>query len=115
MNIKKYQELAPNTLNNDLNYTMQLLNCVCGLAGESREVADIIKKHMFQNHILDVDHIEEEIRDVMFYICNLATLLELNMETILEKNIKKLAKRYPKGFESEKSINRFVFHFRHRL
>ena len=44
---------------------------------------------MFQNHILDVDHIEEEIGDVMFYICNLATLLELNMETILEKNIKK--------------------------
>ena len=62
-----------------------------------------------------MDHIEEEIRDIMFYICNLATLLELNMETILEKNIKKLAKRYPKGFKSEKSINRFVFSFKHRL
>lgn len=106
MNIKKYQELAPNTLNKDLTYTMQLLNCVCGLAGEGGEVADIIKKHMFQNHILDVDHVEEEIGDVMFYICNLATLLGLNMETILDKNINKLAKRYPKGFESERSINR---------
>ena len=51
----------------------------------------------------------------MFYICNLVTLLEINMETILEKNIKKLAKRYPKGFESEKSINRIVFRVRHRL
>ena len=50
MNIKKYQELAPNTLNKDLTYTMQLLNCVCGLAGEGGEVADIIKKHMFKNY-----------------------------------------------------------------
>ena len=42
----------------------------------------------------------------MFYICNLATLLDINMEDVLEKNVEKLNKRYKNGFSYKASIDR---------
>ena len=44
-----------------------------GLAGESGEVADTIKKVLYQGHHLDILHIVEELGDVLWYLtlaCN---------------------------------------------
>lgn len=106
MEIKEFQEKSIRTMNQDLDFSEKVCNMIFGINGEVGEVTDILKKHFFQGHGLDIDHLEEELGDVMFYIVNLATLYGLDMETILQKNIDKLSKRYKDKFTIEQSLNR---------
>ena len=106
MEIKEFQTLSVRTLNNKLTANEQLANMVIGASCEFSEAGDSIKKYLFQGHSLDKEHITEELGDTMFYICNLATLLDINMEDVLEKNIEKLNKRYKNGFSYKASIDR---------
>ena len=106
MDLKNFQELSVRTMNDNLSYEQKVSNCLMGIQGEAGEIADIFKKHMYQGHGLDIDHVEEEIGDVMFYIVNLATLLKIDMEAAIEKNFEKLLKRFPNGFSAADSIAR---------
>lgn len=94
------------TVNGDLNKKELILNGALGLCGESGEVADIIKKHTFQGHVLDVDKLKDELGDVFWYIALLCDVCGFTFEEIQEHNINKLKKRYPEEFEEQKSINR---------
>ena len=105
MEINEYQKLAMRTASEESKKNM-LLNGVLGLCGESGEVADIIKKHMFQGHVLNNEFVAEELGDVCWYLAMMATGLGISLEEIMQKNIDKLKKRYPKGFEVEKSVKR---------
>ena len=77
-----------------------------GLAGEVVELCDHYKKYMHQGHDLDYDHMAEEAGDVMWYLAEIADALGLTLEEIARRNIDKLLKRYPEGFDTERSINR---------
>lgn len=106
MTINEYQKLAMTTLNPDLDKKDVLINGVMGLCGESGEVIDIVKKHLAQGHELDRDKIIKELGDVAWYMAEIATVLDVELEEVLTLNIEKLRKRYPEGFSVEKSINR---------
>lgn len=105
MTINEYQELAIRTLGEGSN-TEHLINGVMGLCGESGECIDIVKKHTFQGHELDREHLLEEIGDVAWYLAVIAHSLNACLDDALTANIEKLKKRYPNGFEAERSINR---------
>ena len=83
-----------------------LVNGVMGLNGESGEVIDIVKKHMFQGHELDKDKIKKELGDVMWYVAEVCEALDLSLDEVMEGNIEKLAKRFKDGFTVNESINR---------
>jgi len=106
MTIVEYQALAMRTSNKELPKEMHLLNGALGLSGESGEVADMVKKHWMQGHPLDVDAIVKELGDICWYIAEAATAIGVDMETIMKMNIEKLRKRYPNGFETQRSVNR---------
>lgn len=106
MTINEYQKLAMATLNPELDKKDILINGVMGLCGESGEVIDIVKKHLAQGHELDKDKIIKELGDVAWYIAEIATVLDVELEDILIQNIEKLKTRYPEGFSTEKSIHR---------
>lgn len=106
MEINEYQKLAMITLNPKLNKQEVLVNAVMGLCGESGEACDIVKKHLFQGHELDKEHLKKELGDIAWYLAELATALDLSLDEVLNGNIEKLKKRYPEGFDVEKSINR---------
>ena len=106
MDIKEYQEKAKRTVNTRLTRKDQISNLCMGLAGESGEVVDYIKKCLYHSHKFDDEKLVEELGDIIWYITNIATLHGLRMTYILDKNIKKLEERYPEGFSVEKSINR---------
>ncbi len=53
MTLDEYQELAARTLGRDRTHEQQLANAALGLTGESGEVADLIKKHLFHATPLD--------------------------------------------------------------
>lgn len=106
MDIKEFQELSTRTMNEELTFEQKVSNMIFGINGEVGEVTDVLKKHLYHGHTLDVDHLEEEIGDVMFYIVNLATLFDLDMTEVLQINIDKLRKRYKEKFTVEESVNR---------
>ena len=108
MTINEYQKLAMTTLNPELDKKDVLINGVMGLCGESGEVIDIVKKHLAQGHELDKEKIVKELGDVAWYMAEIATVLDVELEDVLVQNIEKLKKRYPEGFSTEKSVNREV-------
>ena len=106
MDVDKYQELAMRTLNPEIDKKELILNASMGLCGESGEVIDLVKKHLFQGHDLDDEKLIKELGDVAWYLAEAATAMNVNLSEILEKNIKKLENRFPDGFNSNRSINR---------
>lgn len=71
-----------------------LTTMLLGLIGETGEVIDIFKKARRDMTSPDLKHLKEELGDVLWYICNIATLNEIDMEDVLNENIEKLIKRY---------------------
>ena len=106
MTISEYQKLAMTTLNPKLDKKDVLINGVMGLCGESGEAIDIVKKHLAQGHELDRENLIKELGDVAWYLAETATALDVTLEEVLSQNIEKLKKRYPEGFEVEKSVGR---------
>lgn len=83
-----------------------LENGLMGLNGEAGEAIDILKKHLFQGHPLDREHLAKELGDVAWYLAVSADALGYTLEEILEMNVKKLRARYPEGFKVERSVSR---------
>lgn len=106
MTINEYQKLAMTTLNPELDKKDVLINGVMGLCGESGEAIDIVKKWLAQGHELDREHLAKELGDIAWYLAETATALGLSLEDIFEANIEKLKKRFPEGFDSERSVHR---------
>ena len=106
MTILEYQALAARTSNKELSKDEHLLNGVLGLCGESGELADLIKKTNYQGHKMDIEHVAKELGDICWYIAETATAIGYDLETIMKMNIDKLRKRYPEGFDTERSQNR---------
>ena len=106
MTINEYQKLAMTTLNPALSKKDVLINGVMGLCGESGEAIDIVKKWLAQGHELDEEKLAKELGDICWYLAETATALGLSLEDVLAANIEKLKKRYPEGFDTERSVNR---------
>ena len=102
-----YQVAALRTANDGYMQDL-LLNGALGLCGESGEFADMMKKHIFQGHDLDKVEAAKELGDICWYIAISAYALDYNLEEVMQMNIDKLMKRYPDGFDADKSINREV-------
>ena len=107
MTINEYQTAALRTAQTDkLSASDLLLNSALGLCGESGEVADLVKKHRFQGHDLDFDHIAKELGDIAWYLAVGAHSIGYDLETILQMNVDKLKARYPDGFSTDRSLHR---------
>ena len=105
MKINEYQKLCMRTANG-LESNELIANGAMGLCGEAGEVIDLVKKWAFQGHTLHRQDIEEELGDVLWYAAILCEGTGTTMEEVMQKNIEKLKKRYPDGFEVERSVNR---------
>lgn len=106
MKVNEYQTKALRTLNPELNHKDILINGVMGLCGESGEAIDIVKKHLAQGHALDKEKLAKELGDIAWYLAETAYAIGYDLEEIFQMNINKLEKRYPEGFDSNKSIHR---------
>ena len=81
-----------------------------GLAAESGEFLEIVKKMVFQGKPWTPDnreHLIIELGDVMWYVAQACMALDISFDEVLERNVKKLEKRYPGGhFDISDSENR---------
>ena len=106
MELNQYQALALRTAGHRTDVQKTLVNTALGLAGESGEVADIIKKTFFHGHSLDREALYKELGDVLWYLAVMADALGFALDEIAQANVDKLRARYPEGFSQERSINR---------
>ena len=81
-----------------------------GLAAESGEFLEIVKKMVFQGKPWNDDnreHIIIELGDIMWYVANACIALNVEFDDVVRGNVKKREKRYPGGsFSIEKSEKR---------
>jgi NTP pyrophosphatase (non-canonical NTP hydrolase) len=105
--LNQYQVEALRTaaLSPDLDFRRTIL--ALGIAGEAGEVADIIKKEVGHRHYEDASVMAKELGDVLWYIAVLADAYGHSLSDIASINIAKLKARYPDGFSTEASINRW--------
>lgn len=107
MDFNEYQNISNSTSSyKDKQEIERTIVAVLGLTGESGEVADHLKKAIGHGHVLHIDHVVKELGDIMWYVAEVASSLGLQLDDIASRNVEKLAKRYPDGFSSERSINR---------
>ncbi|WP_164670940.1 nucleoside triphosphate pyrophosphohydrolase family protein [Virgibacillus doumboii] len=103
MKLNEYQDLSARTAQPHEN---ELLNYGLGLAGETGEVVELIKKSMFHGHAIDLSKIENELGDVLWYLSQIARLAGVSLGDVAQANLVKLSTRYPHGFTKEDSIKR---------
>lgn len=103
MTINEYQQAAMRTAPQNARTWS---NVVMGLAGESGEAADIVKKYLHQGHPLEHERLFKELGDIAWYLALGATVLGVELESILQANVDKLLARYPEGFDPDRSMHR---------
>jgi NTP pyrophosphatase (non-canonical NTP hydrolase) len=106
MTLNEYQALAQRTSNRALDRHGHLINGVLGLAGESGECADLVKKRCYQDGRDICADLVDELGDVMWYVAETAAALGVSLEEVAVRNVEKLRERYPQGFEAERSLHR---------
>lgn len=106
MQINDYEKSVLRTANETLTPIEQLTNGLMGLNGEAGEAIDILKKHLYQGHELDYEHLVKELGDVAWYLTISAHAIGVSLETVLALNVDKLKDRYPDGFDPDRSVHR---------
>lgn len=84
----------------------QLINGVLGLTGEAGEVSDLVKKGIFREKGLDLEHLKKELGDCAWYLAMICDACGFTLDDVMQTNIDKLRARYPKGFDTYRANNR---------
>lgn len=73
---------------------------VLGLAGEAGEVAGKVKKILRGDKVYSEavrDALVDELGDVLWYVAAVATNLDINLEDVADRNLRKLQSRQARG------------------
>jgi NTP pyrophosphatase (non-canonical NTP hydrolase) len=81
----------------------RLLHAGIGLATESGEFLDALKKHVFYGRELDTVNMVEEIGDLFWYCAIIADELGFDFESAMKTNIDKLRARYGEKFSESRA------------
>lgn len=85
-----------------------IFNACLGLSGEVGEFNDMIKKWVFHEKNLDMEHAKKEAGDILWYVAMLCESFGWNMGEIMQMNVDKRIARYPGGFDVERANHRVV-------
>ena len=103
MNFSEYQEQALRTDRAPASTSMSAdaarLIPLLGLAGEAGQLLSEYKKRLRDgpSHVTFVDRVAEELGDILWYVANLASKYDLQLDDIARQNLQKLAELYHPG------------------
>lgn len=104
VNLNKYQMFVRSIAKKFDDKEKELLTWGLGISGEAGDVASCIKKTV--SHKNDqTDGIKENLGDTLWYIAAICNFFGWSIDEVIDENMKKLKKRYPKGF-TEKDAKR---------
>lgn len=75
-----------------------LIHASLGLAGEVGEFTDAVKKHLIYGKPADHQNMAEELGDILWYVALACNALGVTMGEVAQKNLDKLAIRYPEKY-----------------
>ncbi len=88
----------------------RLLTAALGLAAESGEFTEVVKKIILQGKPYNeenVFHMKSELGDICWYLAQACMALDTTFDEVIEMNVDKLKARYPGGeFDVHSSENR---------
>ena len=105
MTLNEYQRLASRTIPETMGKEDMKNHALHGLSAEVGEIHGLYQK-VYQGHSIDRAHLAKEIGDVLWFVAELCTAIEVELDEVADGNIIKLLKRYPNGFEDERSLHR---------
>lgn len=105
MTINTYQMMAARTINQANTHIQMLLHALHGMSAEVGEIHSIYQKS-YQGHEVDDDDLKAELGDLLWFCAEYCTARGWDMEQVCIQNIEKLRKRFPKGFDPERSLHR---------
>ncbi len=105
MDFNEYQKLAARTMNHELGRSEQTQHSMYGMASEVGELHGIFQK-WYQGHSIDYVAVEKELGDILWMISEFCTANSISLEDVASANIEKLRKRYPDGFDQDRSLHR---------
>jgi len=85
---------------------VNLFHAILGIASEAGELAEELISAKVENREVDKQNIFEEAGDIMWYLALMLRYLDTSFEAVGERNIAKLAARYPEKFSTEQALNR---------
>lgn len=107
MKADQYSILALRTAKDFGSLNMDLMHAAAGLAGESGEVIDCIKKVIYYGKDVDRADLIAEAGDIAWYLNLLISKLGSTWGEVFDVNIAKLEARYPDlEFNPDHAINR---------
>jgi NTP pyrophosphatase (non-canonical NTP hydrolase) len=105
MDITEYAKEVHRTCN--ITDQKELLTLAAlGIAGEAGEVVDTVKKVLYHSHELDISSLSKEVGDLLWYMVLLCDTVGFTLDDVMQANVEKLRKRYPHGFDTQKSRER---------
>src|SRR2546425_13364991 len=103
MDIRTYQEEALKTdqvpISGDHDADVSRLVPLLGLAGEAGELLTEYKKRIRDGeaHRMFKDRVSEELGDLLWYLANVASKFDLDLNVIAESNLDKVRDRWGEG------------------
>jgi NTP pyrophosphatase (non-canonical NTP hydrolase) len=83
-----------------------IIHGIIGISTEAGELLDQLKKHMFYGKPFDLQNFREEIGDLCWYMAIATKAIDVDLQDIMESNIRKLKARYGEKFSTDRAINR---------
>ena len=123
LDLREYQERAKQTDRNPGTDDKARMIPLAGLAGETGELLSEYKQYMLDgnSHILFKERLAEEVGDLLWYLANVATKFELDLEQVAKQNLAKCEGRWgplpvrepfdSKAPEGQKFSRRFLIDF----
>jgi len=97
MEFSEYQRLALSSDKTGMDVTRSLMVTLLGLAGETGSLLSEYKKWLREGEAYKPfsDQVSEELGDILWYLANLATKLNLDLGEVAAENLAKIEDRWP--------------------
>ena len=105
LTMNEYQQLAQRTMSEEMTTEEKTLHALHGIASEVGEIHGIFQK-AYQGHAVRDEELMKEVGDLLWFVAELCTARAWQVEDVARHNIDKLKRRYPDGFDPERSRNR---------
>lgn len=111
LNESEYREFVDGLdCTRDKHISTRVTHAIAGICGESGEIIDVMKKHLFYETLTTHEYqqkLKDEAGDLFFYLTDLTSLLGMTFSELAERNMIKLRKRYPGGkFTKDAVLNK---------
>lgn len=106
MKINEYVKWTENTCATLDTRKEDIVHMLFGIITEAGELTDIFKKSLAYGKEVDWVNVNEELGDLMFYIASFCRINGINLQEVIDTNVKKLESRYPEKFTQYHATNR---------